>query len=121
MNIYSEYGAVLTGVSDILYPLEKKVMDIFIEAFPDVTVTEFRILFREFQFGLDSRVAEEVLIRAMKQKKANRDAQRVRVVKLEKAEVEMEPLVDPASDQGMYMRQDNISAGLPEDSGLKEE
>jgi hypothetical protein len=112
MNIYSEYGAVLVEISDKLSPLEKKVMDLFLEVFPDVTTTELRILFREFQFGLDGRIAEEVLIRAMKQKKLDRTGQRVRAAKLEKAEKEMGTLVDISSDQAMYLREDNAAAGF---------
>jgi hypothetical protein len=90
MKIYNDYGMVVPDTSDRLHDLDKEVMILFLIRFPDIeNNTELRILFHEFKFGLDCRFSEEILIRAMKQRKASRELTLVRTSKIESVEASL--------------------------------
>lgn len=69
MDIYSKYGAVIPDVAEKLYDLEREAYQLFLNKFPDVSLTELRILFHEFKFGLECRLSEDILGKALKQKR----------------------------------------------------
>jgi hypothetical protein len=126
MSIYNEYGMLPPDLQERLSSLEKKVFPLFLEEFVDYESGELRILFHEFQSSLDVAMAEEMLIRAMKQKKATQELRRVRTSKLSQAEgsiiyipiddSEMEPTSnpDPVIQEG-----DLLSDNPNEDEGDK--
>jgi hypothetical protein len=66
MDIYSEYGAIKPEVMDKLFAADGEAFRCFLEQFPDVTLTESRILFHEFLMGLQCRFSEDLLGKATK-------------------------------------------------------
>lgn len=70
MDIYNEYGATVPEVEEKLSVLEREVYKKFLETFPEASLPELRILFHIFQFGLNGRMAEDILYKALKKRKA---------------------------------------------------
>ena len=69
MDIYTEYGALKFDVVDQLGDAGEKAFNSFVAQFPNVTLTESRILFHEFITELNCRFAENLLRKALKQKR----------------------------------------------------